>query len=440
MESAPPCVMCGQPLESLSQRTGVRPFWQRFTEFLQLPFAIVPGFMLLVCTILPLAAPEALVRFAGWGSYFLAGLAGWGILQRTAAGNVVFPDPGSLLKSLGVTAVQVALLMTAVIALLVEVAARVPLATFLLLPALAVAGPVALVAVANEKGITGVTNTDSLKRVVSAMGFMILPAAGFTLMLMLGLQAVTGLLSDVASPSVVQCLRGGLYGYGMWVVCALAGYSQHQYRPVFEAHYEELRQQRARRAAVRRLDPNTARLELFLKEGMFDKAVNLMKGWSEKNKNNADIHARYFRLLVFLKDKDAVAWQGENYMAALLANRETDEAVNTLLKIQMLMPEFRPEAPEVSFDLAKACVERKEYRRASDLLDGLHQTAPHFPELAEAYMLRARLLSDKLQQAPQALEVMDFLVARFQKHPRYETMQSFWRQLGGKPASDHLMF
>jgi len=55
-------------------------------------------------------------------------------------------------------------------------------------------------------------------------------------------------------------------------------------------------------------------------------------------------------------------------------------------------------------------------------------------------MLRAKLQHEKLGQSAQALEVMDFLVARFQKHPRYEAMRSYWKQLGGRdPGTDFMV-
>ena len=68
----------------------------------------------------------------------------------------------------------------------------------------------------------------------------------------------------------------------------------------------------------------------------------------------------------------------------------------------------------------------------------MHKDSPHYANLPESYLLLAKLLYDKQNEKHEALEILEYLVLRFKKHPRYAVMEHFWRQLGGKPKSDFM--
>ncbi|HNA21598.1 MAG TPA: hypothetical protein PLN40_09320, partial [Agitococcus sp.] len=95
--------------------------------------------------------------------------------------------------------------------------------------------------------------------------------------------------------------------------------------------------------------------------------------------------------------------------------------------------------PEMSFDLAKAFMETGDYQRVVDLLTDLHKEHPHFVALPEAYLLLSKVLYEKMNNQPLALETVEYLVNRFQKHPRFELIDKVWRSLGGKPKQDFII-
>lgn len=434
METLPNCILCNQPLQPVRTGMTVQSYWERYTDFLRQPFAPAGLAMLLLVTVAPVLAPEPVLPVLGVAGTFLMALAGWGILQQATKGELDFPAPAALASSLSSVAFQGALLLALLVGAMVFAGARFPLVTLLGALAMAFAIPGALMAIASEKSVGAAFRADAWRNVLGGLRFLYFPVGVTALGLLLLTQALISLLADVSGPGVVRGLRNGLQGYALWVVFSLSGYCLLQFQDALGFQGEGARS-RTRRNAVRRLDSHTARLEVFLKEGLYDKALALLKSQAEKQRNDPAIQERYFQLLVYLKDKEGVAMQGESYMAALLAAGRADDALSVFAKILLVMPEFRPEEAAVTFDLAKACVERREFGRAAALLDGLHQTAPHFPQLPEAYMLRAKLLHEKLAQSPQALEVMEYLVARFQKHPRFELMKAYWQQLGGRPPS-----
>ncbi|WP_130415037.1 tetratricopeptide repeat protein [Fluviicoccus keumensis] len=435
MEALPNCILCNQSLQPVRTGPVVTPFWLRYTDFLRLPFSL-PGLgLLLIFLLLPMFAPENLLLPAAFVSYALLALIGWGLLRRGASGEVSFPGLPELGQMFAGPAAPLALLLAGVMTGLVLMTQKAALLAFLAALVFVGALPALLMVVARDKSVASLRQKDSWISVFQGVRFLYLPLGGGAVVLFILAHAFFGLLSDVATPGVAQGMRNVFYGYGLWVVFAVSGYCLIQFQDALGFEGERGRN-KVRKSAVRRIDTNTAKLEVYLKEGMYDKAVSHLRGLAEKQRNDIAIQERYFQLLVFLKDKSGVAHQGESFMAALIAGGKGEEAVQILTKVRLVMPEFRPEEPAVAFDLAKACVECREFARAAALLDGMHQTAPHFPQLPEAYMLRAKLLSDKLGQSAAALDVMEYLVTRFQKHPRYESMRGFWKQLGGKDVSD----
>ncbi|HEX5276115.1 MAG TPA: tetratricopeptide repeat protein [Fluviicoccus sp.] len=412
----------------------VEPFWQRYTDFLRVPFSLPGVGVLVLLMILPVMAPEKLLLPFAFGSYTLIMLIAWGILQQGSSGEVAFPDFARLGKSLSGPAIPLAALVSALIAALGWLAQDLSFIAFLLAVMAVCLLPVLLMIVGRDKALAGIVQKESWFGIFRAVRFLYIPLGGGAVLLFAFLQALVSLLSDVASPGIVQGMHNGAYGYGLWVVSAVSGYALLQFQDALGFQSEGVRV-KGRKSAIRRLDSNTARFEVLLKEGMYDKAVSHLRGQAEKHPNAIDVQERYFQLLVFLRDKSGVAHQGESFLSALLAGDKREEAMVVLSKILLVMPEYRPEDPGTALGLAKACTEFREFARAVQLLDGMHQTSPHFPQLPEAYMLRAKLLHEKLGQSQQALEAMEYLVTRFQKHPRYELMRAYWKQLGGQDSS-----
>jgi len=93
----------------------------------------------------------------------------------------------------------------------------------------------------------------------------------------------------------------------------------------------------------------------------------------------------------------------------------------------------------MNFELAKGFMEYQNYQQVDLLLSNLHKEYPHYPALPEAYLLLAKVLYEKLNKQQQALEVMEYLVARFQSHPRFALMDKVWKALGGKPKQDFMV-
>lgn len=436
-ETTPYCLLCNHALVLLQGQNAISPFWLHYTDFMRLPFTLSGSLGLLLMMLLPMLTPDNLFLPVAGVSFFLLMLYGWCLLQYGATGELKDPTLALLLKSVNRQACEVSLVLTAAVLGLGLLAQKIFLLAVLLTLAGIILLPLLLMAVALERSISVLWQVRVWQDILREVRFLYLPLLGASMVLFVMAYALVHLLADVLSPNIIQGLKNGFYGYGLWVMMAISGYTLYQFQKPL--HFEVAGKKTKKRVVSRKLDYQTNRLEVYLKEGLYERAAALLKSLAEKQKKNPEIQERYYQLLVLMQDRDQIPYQASNYLEALLETGQTPQAMQVLVKLHYLIPDFRPQSPDLCFDLAKLCVEQQDYPRAVRLLRKMHQDYPNYANLPEAYLLLAKLLNDKLGENHEALEILEYLVLRFKKHPRFEFIQDYWRSLGGKPKEDFML-
>jgi tetratricopeptide (TPR) repeat protein len=437
---APPlCLLCNQSLTNLQQQAPTLPFWLQSTHFLRLPLSLWGMMLCLILFVMPLIVPQHLALAVEFLAYVFAGLYGWTLLQQAATGQLQDISLAVFVKLVNKIAVQVAFVIAIIFVGIDLLAIKFGwgmLANLLSL-LLVLVFPALLMATAVEKSLVAAMQIGTIQGILAQLRFFYLPVMAMAVLLLLIVSAITGLLADVLSASMTQGLKQALYSYGLWVMMSIVGYVLFQFQQLL--NFDVNTKKTKKRTTAKNNDKQQARLEVYLKEGAYEKAAALLKTQAEKNKHNPDIQERYYQLLIFMQDEELVPYQACHFMEALLEVGKERQALEVLTKVKRLVPDFKPQNPEMSFNLAKACAEAQNYDLASELLCDLHKEFPHYPQLAEAYLLRAKLLHEKLNATTEALATMEYLVGRFQKHPRYALIEDFWRSLGGKPKQDFIL-
>lgn len=437
---APPlCLLCNQSLTTLQQQAPAVPFWLQSTHFMRLPLSLWGMMLCLFLFVMPLLVPQHLALAVECVAYFCAGLYGWALLQQAATGQLQDISLKGFVKSINKIAIQVALVVAVLFVGIDLLVAKFALGMLVYVLSLLVVMifPALLMAIAIEKSLLAAAQITTIQGILGQLRFFYLPVVTVAVLLLLIVSAITGLLADVLSASMTQGLKQALYSYGLWVMMSIVGYVLFQFQQLL--NFDVNTKKTKKRVTAKSNDKQQARLEVYLKEGAYEKAAALLKTQAEKNKHNPDIQERYYQLLIFMQDEELVPYQACHFMEALLEVGKERQALDVLTKVKRLVPDFKPQSPEMRFSLAKACAEAQNYDLASELLGDLHKEFPHFPQLAEAYLLRAKLLHEKLNASTEALATMEYLVGRFQKHPRYALIEEFWRSLGGKPKQDFIL-
>lgn len=437
VDAVPTCFLCNQELTTLQQIAPVVPFWLQYTQFMRLPLSLLGMFLLVLLFAVPVFTPSTATIPMMFAMYVIAGFYGWHLLQQAATGILTDLSTNSFRQQSGKLAIKVASLLAAIFVALNVLAVKMSALAHGLNIVLVFILPAILMTIAIEKQISAVMQLSQLHLIVSKLRFLYVPVVLASLLLLSITTAITTLLADVLSGQVMQGLKQALYSYGLWVMMSVVGYVLFEFHQLLD--FEILGKKNKKRFLPKQHDIQQARLEVFLKEGAYDKAAAVLKAQSEKFKNNPDIQEKYYQLLIFMQDAEQVPFQASHYMEALLAVGQDAQALDVLRKVRRLVPNFMPPTAEMRFTLAKVSAEYQYYELACDLLRQLHKEYPHYAELPEAYLLLAKLLHEKLNNSPEALEVMEYLALRFQKHPRYALIDKFWRALGGKPKEDFVL-
>jgi tetratricopeptide (TPR) repeat protein len=436
-DAAPTCFLCNQTVTSLHQAAPVVPFWLQYTQFMRLPLSLLGAFLLALVFAMPIFVPENMLFPMMLGSYIVAAIYGWHLLQQAATGELKDIGINVISKKTDKLTLQIGLVIAVIFVSLDVLVLKVPLLAHSLSVLLVFVLPAMLMTVAADKSIASMFQLSNIKNIVSALRFFYVPLVAASLLLLMISSAVIGLLADILSSQVTQGLEQALYGYSLWVMMSVVGYVLFEFHQVLD--FEVLGQKKKKHTVSKVQDKQQARLAVYLKEGAYEKAAALLKTQSEKQKNNPEIQEKYYQLLIFMQDAELVPIQASHYMEALLEVGQVPQALDVLMKVRRLVPDFMPPTPEMRFHLAKACVDNQYYELARDLLRQLHKEYPHYPQLPEAYLLLSKVLHEKLKASTEALETMEYLASRFQKHPRYDLIERFWRSLGGKPKEDFIL-
>ena len=238
MDNVPNCLICNQPLTSISHNSAIAPFWQHYTDFMRLPFNLLGILCLLLLMILPTIAPETMLLPLAGGSYFVLAIYGWGLLQHTATGSLKFPTLKNISTaisrlSLGVSAAVAVVLVLLGLLAVKSIAGAIAVSTLLI--ALA---PVMLMAVVIDKSISSLFQHHAWRHIWVAMQLAYVPLTGIVFVLVVTSYAVTNLMADILPVGGLQGLKQVLYGYSLWVMMSVTGYALFQFQKPL--HFEVL--------------------------------------------------------------------------------------------------------------------------------------------------------------------------------------------------------
>lgn len=430
------CPLCNAELKRLSAADSAAPFWLRLTDFLRYPFSPVGMALLALAFVLPLLAGEGM---AGWGAcaVMLMGVVkyAWTALEQASTGELEALGIERLSKAenndlaMGV-GVLLIVLCAAVGYLFTKTAvygSALAIVFLVLLPAV-------LIAVATNRNVAAALNADGIKAALAGIGPVYAAVALLSVLLFAALQSLVSIFADILPTVWGRAMALTAYSYFIMVLFVLCGYLLLQYQEAlgFTAATGGGKAKRA----FKKIDPSVIAVEMFLKEGNYTRAIGVLRKECEKKGATVSSHERYHRLLLLMNDEQGLRTHGELFFRLLLEAGRDTQAVALLRDYLQRFPGYRPEDPDLCFDLAIAFERLGDYKLAVHVLNGMHKDSPHFVRLPEAYMLVARLLAEKLNLPQKGMALLQFLDGRFKTHKSYPEIQAAMRTLAEqmKPA------
>jgi tetratricopeptide (TPR) repeat protein len=404
-------------LEPLSGRAGMPAFWEILPEVFAYPSHLNGLASVGLCVLLGMVAtlpgtgfalavlPVALFLLAGYGEM---------AMRAVADGDTVPPQP--------LAAIQMNLKNGSGLFVILALALGIPLGVgYLGWPWLAgflffminLVFPAAVVNLMVHHEVGSALSFQQWQWVVKQIGGEYLMLVLFTLAVSLvGAWLYQMLANEVPLPVLVGVCVAAL-GWLLLAACFVMGYSLRRMQR--ELGYET-REQRTRQRRTQAMDVEDNRLMMMVRRGLFDEARQFLIKSVKKNANDLRRHDQLHRLLMEMKDTDAVFDHAEVYLAAL--QRDGDDARLAYLYKQLheIRPEYLPDEPAVRHALAVQAQVRGQHRECLTLLSRLHERYPNYIDIPGAYLIAARSFQTMPEQHLQAVALLKYIQ---HKYPDY---------------------
>lgn len=391
------CFICESVLESLGSANTVVPFWRRLTEAFKYPLnsssmslivitsvisvlALLMPFLFILSVVMYLFAAGAILKYS------------FTCLERTAIGEMKAPDVLEAYQG-GIILLFKLLVITVVMGVFAGLAAYyIGIALGGILGVVALASfPAVLIRFAQTESVFEALNPFAAVALMAAIGLPYGLLIVFMLIMMTSVGVLQGWI-DAILPAGSFLAQSMVSSYYMVVMFHLMGYMlfQYQHELGYSARSDE-DEDKPTRSDIERI---TAKMDVLLKEGDYEKLVNLYYQSFKQFPNEACFFDRFFELIVACKKPALMADYGLIYLEFLSRKKRFDKLTSTFKQICFLLPDYLPNSPVMKVQLATFFRQQGDLKLAVKMLNGMHKLHPEFEGLPAAYTLLSDCLGD----------------------------------------------
>ncbi len=394
------CQLCERTLDSLGTGGIAEPFWRRLEEAFRYPvngnaLPIIIGvavinslliafpIMWLFTLLIYLALTGALIKYA------------FRCLERTAAGEMRAPTVGDAYEGgLG--------LLFQLIGMMILLGITLGLIANYIGPAFAgviatlfmICLPAMLIHFAHSENMIEALNPLQAIGLIAKIGLPYGLLIAF-IMIMMGSVSVINELIGTRWSILSLMLQSIVSNYYTIVVFHIMGYMLYQYQDklgysVRADNIEDTRDESARLAA---------KSDVFLKEGNYEKVVDIFTEGVKKYPNDKKLSYQFFQFSLAVKRKALIKLSANHYLTTLVNNQELDKLNLAYANATQVCANLIPENPEVRLQLAKTFCAKGKPKIAAMLLKGLNKSNPKFPNMSAVFLTMADALQDMDMQA-----------------------------------------
>ena len=412
----PRCFTCGVVLESLGSTNKVEPFWRRLSEAFKYPLnsasmsmIVITAIMTVIAMLIPflffIAIPLYLIATGAIMKYAFT------CLERTSLGEMTAPDVMDAYHG----TIKIILQLFLIFILLGVLAGGAYYAS----PALGgivgllimIAMPAILIRFAQSESMFEALNPASVFSLITAIGLPYGLILAFIMIMMSSVGVLHQLIGSMF-PAVSYLTQAVISNYYTVVIFHLMGYMLFQYQSQlgYSARSDEENHLSERNDAERL----AAKISIFLKEGNYEKVVDLYYQAFKLFPNEAIFFDKFFDLIYSCKKATLMEDFGLTYLQFLNRKKRFDKLTICFKQILHLTPDYLPDSPDMRVQLAGLLKQQGDLKLAVKLLNGMHKLYPDFGKLPEAYTLLAdtlaelpnmKLQADKCRQMVEQLKI-----------------------------------
>lgn len=398
------CFICDAPLESLGSVNKVVPFWRRLPEAFKYPLnsaamsiIVVTAVMTVIAALIPflffIAIPLFLIAAGAIMKYSFT------CLERTAHGEMTAPDVmdayhGTIMLILKIIVIMALLGGLSVGAYLLNpnLGGVVGLLIMIILPAI-------FIRFAQTDSMFEALNLVSIFSLIKAIGLPYGLILAFIIIMMSSVSVLNELIGSFF-PALSYLTQSIISNYYTVVMFHLMGYMLFQYQN--QLGYSARSDEDDHLSERNDVDRLAAKISVFLKEGNYEKVVDLYYQAFKLFPDEAIFFDKFFDLIYSCKKSMLMEDFGLTYLQFLNRKKRFDKLTVCFKQILHLAPDYLPASPEMRVQLASLLKQQGDLKLAVKLLNGMHKIYPDFSRLPEAYLLLADILDDTPNMQTQA--------------------------------------
>ncbi len=418
------CPVCKQEVEPVSATNYITPFWQRIPKFFAYPsnsqsmifmgviafflsFAFFGGLMSIVVTLL---------LGLGFIRYSLL------VLESTADGSDK-PPAVTLDTIMAGKLLAVKLLATYIVfgyAIYKTVDMLGPFAGIVLGLFILMCLPASTMVMAVEQSFRQAINPVVLVNVIRAIGAPYFLLYGFLILL----SACQGVISAVIGSFDTILLAPVQNFAGLYftlIMYNMMGYVIFQYHEALghNVRLEVDKDYSTSKAVAKKPvsnNPVIQEAEVLIKEGQIDEAINRLSAATRQANASGELHAYLHKVLLAANKPEKMIAHAKEYINVLLHENKTRDAAQLVMDCFQHKETLRPNDPDKYYTLAYMLNDMRAFKACISLIQNFHKRFPGHADIPKLYLLASRILSEELSNDKLALQMLEFLQAKYRQH------------------------
>lgn len=381
------CFICFKPMTYLGAAHSVEPFWRRLDKIYRYGLAPQPLIAIVVCSVL-----SALSLYEWWLAIIPALLMtrySFHCLDETARGKLRAPNfSESFTGGLLLIGQLFAILFVAFASLAAATQFVGPELTFLIALAELFALPAVFILLAINGTLSESLNPSNIMRLIASCGAAYIVMLLFVFVMIASVELLSAMIGE--GHAFIQFTTSSIISnYYTIIVFHLMGYLVFQKQDALGFYAGDSEQTREPRSET---DISLAQIEVLVKEGHYDHALDLYRELLPKNYNNLSLWQKCLRLMCIVGSKKQIARMADQILPRLLSRNDEFAVSKAYRDIKDAYPAYLPEDGELRVRLAQILFNLGDYRAVAGLLNNFHKDYQDKPLINQAYTLLANAL------------------------------------------------
>jgi hypothetical protein len=393
-----------RPRPAARRADAPAPFWTRIRAIALYPFqgaALWSLIALSLCTLLGML-PGLVGLCLGLVTAVAIYKYAFEILRHTANGLPGAPEHGFEVETGTIVRLVGLMLVLGLVVGLTLVLTRSAALTLLVLAALVLLQPGALISLAMDGSLRRALNPAVPLGLATRIGWPYLAAFGLLFVIQASAASAGHWLHGVLPPVIGDLLVAAVSIWGLFATFHLMGYLVYQYHEVLGFEPAGLDRTGRHDPDQRLLDEAGAQV----RAGRNDTALDMLRAEVRSRAVSLQVHELYHRLLRQGRHADALRDHARQYLARLLAERQERQALALLRAMLDTDADFVPAQETQALALVERARLGGQFQLATDLLLAMGRAWPRSPLLAQWRFEAAVLLAERFGRDEQARELL----------------------------------